>query len=151
MQSLALCQVDDPIASRGNQWRNFESVQVYDVAGRPEPRVKASQCFTKYRWRAESTAGAGGAAIVATQVRQKSTLRDLPRCCVGPNSERAENSAADKIVGGRCWLGLGTGFGETLAARMTCAACIAPLPVWQSCPEPACFSQCIVHFHIQIV
>ena len=46
----------------------YGTVQVYDVAGRPEPRVKASQCFTKYRWRPEAEAGAGGAAIVATQV-----------------------------------------------------------------------------------
>ena len=44
------------------------AAQVYDIAGRPEPRVKASQCFTKYRWRPEAEAGAGGAAIVATQV-----------------------------------------------------------------------------------
>lgn len=75
------------------------SVQVYDVAGRPEPRVKASQCFTKYRWRAESAAGAGGAAIVATQVQQKSTLRKFPCCCMGPNSVMADESAAVNASG----------------------------------------------------
>jgi len=48
--------------------------QVYDVAGRPDPRVKASQCFTKYRWRAESAAGDSGAAIVATQVRSTNVV-----------------------------------------------------------------------------
>jgi hypothetical protein len=39
------------------------------------PRVKASQCFTKYKWRDEAAAeAAGGPAIVATQVR-------IMRCC----------------------------------------------------------------------
>jgi hypothetical protein len=34
-----------------------------------QPRVKASQCYTKFKWRAEAAAEqAGGPAIVATQV-----------------------------------------------------------------------------------
>eukprot|EP00197_Chlamydomonas_leiostraca_P010724 CAMPEP_0202873964 /NCGR_PEP_ID=MMETSP1391-20130828/24396_1 /ASSEMBLY_ACC=CAM_ASM_000867 /TAXON_ID=1034604 /ORGANISM="Chlamydomonas leiostraca, Strain SAG 11-49" /LENGTH=395 /DNA_ID=CAMNT_0049555285 /DNA_START=44 /DNA_END=1231 /DNA_ORIENTATION=- len=47
--------------------------QVYDSSetsssGMSGLRVKASQCFTKYKWRDESAAGPGQPAIVATQV-----------------------------------------------------------------------------------
>jgi len=43
--------------------------QIYEVPGRPEPKVKASQCFTKYRWRDDAAAAlGGGVGIVATQV-----------------------------------------------------------------------------------
>ena len=44
-------------------------VQIYDDPGR-ETRVKASQCFTKYKWRELGPAELdSGPAIVATQVR----------------------------------------------------------------------------------
>ena len=44
-------------------------VQIYDDPGR-ETRVKASQCFTKYKWRELGPAEVdSGPAIVATQVR----------------------------------------------------------------------------------
>lgn len=44
--------------------------QLFDSPGRPEPRVKASQCFTKYKWRGEAAAALGGGpVIVATQVQ----------------------------------------------------------------------------------
>ncbi|WIA14970.1 hypothetical protein OEZ85_001679 [Tetradesmus obliquus] len=43
--------------------------QVLDSGDPARPRVKASQCFTKYKWREEAAAeAAGGPAIVATQV-----------------------------------------------------------------------------------
>ena len=48
--------------------------QVYAAPSRKEPRVKASQCFTKYKWR--DTAAAlreTGPQIVATQARAHST------------------------------------------------------------------------------
>jgi hypothetical protein len=43
--------------------------QIYDESSSGVPRLKASQCFTKYKWRPlEAAAAAGGPAIVATQV-----------------------------------------------------------------------------------
>ncbi|KAK9840049.1 hypothetical protein WJX74_002564 [Apatococcus lobatus] len=41
--------------------------QIFEKPDSPEPRVKASQCFTKYKWRSEASSQ-GGPAIVATQV-----------------------------------------------------------------------------------
>ncbi|KAG2437242.1 hypothetical protein HXX76_005905 [Chlamydomonas incerta] len=42
---------------------------VYDTGADGAPRIKASQCFTKYKFRSEQAAAAdGGPAIVATQV-----------------------------------------------------------------------------------
>ena len=49
--------------------------QVYAAPSRREPRVKASQCFTKYKWR--DTAAAlreTGPQIVATQARHPRPL-----------------------------------------------------------------------------
>ncbi len=44
-------------------------LQIYDESSSGTPRLKASQCFTKYKWRPlEQAAAAGGPAIVATQV-----------------------------------------------------------------------------------
>lgn len=40
--------------------------QIFQSPGRPQPRVKASQCFTKYRYR--EAAEQGAPLIVATQV-----------------------------------------------------------------------------------
>ena len=43
--------------------------QVYASPGRREPKVKASQCFTKYKWRDSAAAQReSGPQIVATQV-----------------------------------------------------------------------------------
>ncbi|KAK9796302.1 hypothetical protein WJX73_009432 [Symbiochloris irregularis] len=43
--------------------------QVFDLPDRVEPKVKASQCFTKYKWRTtEEAAIDNGPEIVATQV-----------------------------------------------------------------------------------
>lgn len=45
--------------------------QLISSPQRPQPKVKASQCYTKYHWRSEAAAGAGGGGgvqIVATQV-----------------------------------------------------------------------------------
>lgn len=43
--------------------------QTYVAPGRLEPRVKASQCFTKYKWRdLDSAKRQSGPQIVATQV-----------------------------------------------------------------------------------
>jgi hypothetical protein len=43
--------------------------QTFSAERGMESRVKASQCFTKYKWRdAEEAAGGGGVQIVATQV-----------------------------------------------------------------------------------
>ena len=45
-------------------------VQTYVAPGRLEPRVKASQCFTKYKWRdLDAAKRQSGPQIVATQVR----------------------------------------------------------------------------------
>ncbi|KAK9812762.1 hypothetical protein WJX72_003291 [[Myrmecia] bisecta] len=59
---------EDPVAAdRLDTSEYFE--QVFDTPGRAEPRVKASQCYTKYKWRDERQAAVdGGPAIVATQV-----------------------------------------------------------------------------------
>ena len=65
------------------------TAQVYDVAGRPEPRVKASQCFTKYRWRPEAEAGAGGAAIVATQVWLLASASACKHADVSPSTQQS--------------------------------------------------------------
>lgn len=43
--------------------------QIYSGGGRAEPKVKASQCFTKYKWRDDAAAQReSGPQIVATQV-----------------------------------------------------------------------------------
>ena len=43
--------------------------QTYVAPGRLEPRVKASQCFTKYKWRdLDAAKRQSGPQIVATQV-----------------------------------------------------------------------------------
>jgi len=43
--------------------------QVYDTGASREDKVKASQCFTKYKWRSRAEAErTGGPVIVATQV-----------------------------------------------------------------------------------
>jgi hypothetical protein len=43
--------------------------QIFDESSSSAPRIKASQCFTKYKWRSEAAATQdGGPAIVATQV-----------------------------------------------------------------------------------
>lgn len=48
----------------------LETLISADTAVAARPRVKASQCYTKYKWRDEKAAeAAGGPAIVATQVR----------------------------------------------------------------------------------
>ena len=50
-------------------------VQTYIAPGRLEPRVKASQCFTKYRWRDPDAAKRqSGPQIVATQVVTQSRM-----------------------------------------------------------------------------
>eukprot|EP00891_Asterochloris_glomerata_P007064 jgi/Astpho2/7064/e_gw1.00107.157.1_t len=54
-----------PAADRIDTSEYFQ--QVFQQGGKPEPKVKASQCFTKYKFRSDVQA-AGGAAIVATQV-----------------------------------------------------------------------------------
>ena len=42
---------------------------MYASPGRREPKVKASQCFTKYKWRDDAAAlRDSGPQIVATQV-----------------------------------------------------------------------------------
>lgn len=38
------------------------------VPDKPQPKIKGSQCFTKYLWRTREAAGAGQPEIVATQV-----------------------------------------------------------------------------------
>jgi hypothetical protein len=48
-------------------WTSEFFQQTFDAPGRPGTRVKASQCFTKYRWR-PAAAAAGGPEVVATQV-----------------------------------------------------------------------------------
>lgn len=51
--------------------------QTIYTASSGEPRVKASQCFTKYKYRGEAEADAEGdargPAIVATQARSRAT------------------------------------------------------------------------------
>ena len=48
-------------------------VQTYVAPGRVEPQVKASQCFTKYKWRdLDAAKRQSGPQIVATQVSSKS-------------------------------------------------------------------------------
>ena len=50
-------------------------VQTYVAPGRLEPRVKASQCFTKYKWRdLDAAKRQSGPQIVATQVRSRPAL-----------------------------------------------------------------------------
>ena len=44
-------------------------MQTYVAPGRLEPKVKASQCFTKYKWRdLDAAKRQSGPQIVATQV-----------------------------------------------------------------------------------
>lgn len=50
-------------------------MQTYVAPGRLEPRVKASQCFTKYKWRdLDSAKRQSGPQIVATQVITQSRM-----------------------------------------------------------------------------
>ncbi|KAF5827256.1 hypothetical protein DUNSADRAFT_1063 [Dunaliella salina] len=61
-----------PDPSRVETSEYFE--QVYDTSNAPQPqgpagvKVKASQCFTKYKWRRDSETAPGQPSIVATQV-----------------------------------------------------------------------------------
>ncbi len=58
----------------------YAHVQIYSSPGRAEPRVKASQCFTKYKWRDIAAAQReSGPQIVATQVgnTEKASPRTL--------------------------------------------------------------------------
>jgi len=58
---------ENPGADRVNTSEFFE--QVFQVPYKVEPKVKASQCFTKYKWRTpQQAAQTGGPLIVATQV-----------------------------------------------------------------------------------
>ena len=60
--------------------------QIYAAPARREPRVKASQCFTKYRWRDGAAAlRETGPQIVATQARARLlSLRPLCKACMQP-------------------------------------------------------------------
>lgn len=68
-------QVSQRITRRSEEWPNGSDrlstseyfQQVLQFPDRPEPKVKASQAFTKYHWRSPEMA-AGGPEIVATQV-----------------------------------------------------------------------------------
>ena len=65
-----------------SSYRAVLSVQTYLAPGRLEPRVKASQCFTKYKWRdLDAAKRQSGPQIVATQVltRAWSFLLALPK------------------------------------------------------------------------
>lgn len=53
----------------GDRLETSEFLQQLYEDGKPQPRVKASQCGTKFKWRSEAAA-AGGPTIVATQVVQ---------------------------------------------------------------------------------
>jgi len=61
-----------PDPSRVETSEYFE--QVYDTSNAPQPqgpagvKVKASQCFTKYKWRKDTDTAPGQPSIVATQV-----------------------------------------------------------------------------------
>jgi hypothetical protein len=58
---------DSPAEARLSTSEFFE--QLIETPGRQQPKVKASQCFTKYKWRSAAAAAAGGGPqIVATQV-----------------------------------------------------------------------------------
>ncbi len=53
-------------------------MQTYVAPGRLEPRVKASQCFTKYKWRdLDAAKRQSGPQIVATQVHDPSIYECL--------------------------------------------------------------------------
>eukprot|EP00884_Botryococcus_braunii_P004263 jgi/Botrbrau1/13838/Bobra.0056s0075.1 len=59
--------LDRPTADRINTSEFFE--QIFQDSRSQQPRVKASRCFTKYKWRdLEAAEREGGPAIVATQV-----------------------------------------------------------------------------------
>ena len=53
-------------------------MQTYVAPGRLEPRIKASQCFTKYKWRdLDAAKRQSGPQIVATQVTIFMSHHDL--------------------------------------------------------------------------
>ena len=62
-------------------------MQTYVAPGRLEPRVKASQCFTKYKWRdLDAAKRQSGPQIVATQVHDTPVplnIRSVPGS-IGP-------------------------------------------------------------------
>ncbi len=61
----------------------FAPAQLYDSPGRAEPKVKASQCFTKYKWRDSAAAQReSGPQIVATQVSHCHIIVDISHTCV---------------------------------------------------------------------
>ncbi|KAI7839807.1 hypothetical protein COHA_006605 [Chlorella ohadii] len=71
-------QVSTRVTRRSEEWQGDDRLstseyfqQLIASPSSPQPKVKASQCFTKYHWRPEAeaaAAGGGGVQVVATQV-----------------------------------------------------------------------------------
>ncbi|PRW33134.1 hypothetical protein C2E21_7942 [Chlorella sorokiniana] len=71
-------QVSTRVTRRSEEWQGEDRLstseyfqQLIASPSSPQPKVKASQCFTKYHWRPEAEAAAaagGGVQVVATQV-----------------------------------------------------------------------------------
>ena len=80
-----LCCVEGESAHYGTSLITdiFAPAQLYDSPGRGEPKIKASQCFTKYKWRDSAAAQReSGPQIVATQVSHRHIIVDISHICV---------------------------------------------------------------------
>ena len=105
--------------------------QTYVAPGRVEPKVKASQCFTKYKWRdLDAAKRQSGPQIVATQVRPL------------PPPVALLNPQAETIITGNGGLSCRASWAHIFLPFMLLACCAQKLRLPVECAQHALRHAC---------